>query len=63
MYAGKVRTGILVLILTTIGYLAFIIPGIFIHLIAVFLGYGDVRKFNAECLKTLRKEKLLKGPA
>ena len=62
MYAGKVKTGLLMLILTLIGYLTFILPGIFIHLIAVFFGYDHVRKFNIECLKTLKERGPTPGP-
>ena len=62
MYAGKLKTGFLLLILTILGYLAFILPGIFIHLIAVFYGYDHVRKFNVECLKKLKEREPGPGP-
>ena len=62
IYAGKVKTGFLLLILTILGYLAFILPGIFIHLIAVFFGYDHVRRFNIECLKTLKQRGPSPGP-
>ncbi len=62
MYAGRVKSGFLLLILTILGYVAFILPGIFIHLIAVFFGYDHVRKFNIEFLKTLKEKEPGPGP-
>jgi len=62
MYAGRVKSGFLLLILTILGYVAFILPGIFIHLVAVFFGYDHVRKFNIEFLKTLKEKEPGPGP-
>ena len=62
IYAGRVKSGFLLLILTILGYLAFILPGIFMHLIAVFFGYDHVRKFNIECVRTFKGGEPGPGP-
>ncbi len=57
MYAGKVQFGLLMLILTIAGYLVFIVPGVFLHLISVLLGYDHARKSNIESVKALKQRK------
>ncbi len=62
MYAGKVLIGFLMLVLTVGGYLLFIVPGIFLHLISILLGYEHVRRFNVESVKALKERMESKPP-
>jgi len=62
MYAGYVNIGLLMLILTVAGYLVFIVPGVFLHLISILLGYDHVRRFNVESVKALKERRSVPGP-
>jgi hypothetical protein len=55
MHGAKLKTIILLLIMTLTGCLSFISPGIFIPLIAVFFGFGQVPMCHAGDQKTMRK--------
>ena len=46
MYAGQVGAGIVWLIATGIGYLAFIVPGLVLHLIAIFSAHNAAQEKN-----------------
>jgi len=54
---GYVKIGLLMLILTVAGYLVFIVPGVFLHLISILLGYDHVRRFNVESVKALKERR------
>ena len=46
MYTGRVTAGLVWLITTAIGYLAFVVPGLLLHLAAIFSAYGAAEKKN-----------------
>ncbi len=46
MYAGRVGAGLVWLLATCIGYLAFVVPGLVLHLCAIFAAYAAAETKN-----------------
>ena len=51
IYAGQLGRGILIFILTFLGYLCFVIPGLFIWIWNIFDARNQVEKLNKDNIK------------
>jgi TM2 domain-containing membrane protein YozV len=52
-YASGLGKGFLFFILTVIGYICLVIPGLILHLYGAVVAYNDARDFNARLMERI----------